>query len=201
MVSKVRGPRVASVELKAERRREESWLGLATLAGLGVLVLVPCMVLFAAALGPFGLGFLALLALACMGMVGIGLKRHQQSKDQPRPVLTLGAERIVPGLPVSVDWRFDKGADTVRSVKLEAVAREWISHNMPNEGTVERRDVLRVQVGFGAGPTGGGELLLPDRAMPSFTAGSTRLEWRLELTGTSTIGPIDQRFEIQVLSC
>jgi len=100
----------------------------------------------------------------------------------------------------AIPWReFDTGQEPAEL--LWAIGREIISHDMPNEGTVERHDAHRYPVGFGAGPDGGGTLELPARAMPSFSAGPVRLEWRLQMTGTTDGDPIDQRFDIEVVPC
>lgn len=192
---------MAEIELRPESSRASSWMMLVLVSGFALVVMVPLALVFAAVLGPFGLGFVFLLCAGALGMMWTGWERHKRAMNQPKPVLTLDTAKIVPGKPVTIGWRFEDGAERVKSVKLEAIARETIVHNMPNEGTKERHDALRHSIGFGSGPTGGGQLVLPARAMPTFRAGVIRLDWRIEMSGMTDDGPLDQRFEIEVHPC
>ena len=192
---------MADVELHPETGREDSWRILIGVAVLLELILVPCMVCFAAALGPFGLGFLGLIALGALGGAGMGVQRLQVAGRQPRPVLTVSTDSFVAGSTIEVGWRFTQGAERVKSVRVEAIARETIEYDGAIDGMVERSDVCRVPIGFGSGPTGGGQLALPKRVMPSFKAGRAKLTWRIQMTGKTDAEDLDQRFDIEVLPC
>lgn len=193
---------MGSLELRPEKGRASSWMMLMVLGGASIAVMMPLALVFAAWLGPCGLSFVFALCASALGMMWVGWTRYQLAINQPKPVLTLGSDRIVVGQPIEVSWRFEEGGDRVRGVKLQAIGRETIRHNQPNEGTRERHDAQRVDIAFGSGSTGGGQLLLPERALPTFRAGPVQFDWRLEMSGTlDDDGQLDQRFDIVVHPC
>lgn len=193
---------MGSLELRPETGRANSWMMLVLLGGGAIAVMMPLALVFSAWLGPCGLSFVFVLCAGSLGGMWVGWSRYQLALNQPKPILTLDADRIVVGQPISVSWRFEEGGERVKGVKLRAVARETIRHNQPNEGTRERHDAYVHDIGFGSGPTGGAQLLLPARAMPTFQVPMMRLDWRIEMSGTTSDGAaLDQRFDIVVYPC
>ena len=192
---------MAEIEVQAETERQKSWILVAVGGFVIAGLLVACMVGGTAFLGSPGLFFVGAIALFAGTFGAIAAARARASLRQPSAVLILAKPSFKCGESHSIRWRITRGANRVRGVRAETVAREIVFLRKPVEGIVERQEARRIPIGFGSGPAGSGQLDIPRRAMPTFRAGAAQIEWYIELSGKIGDTDWDQRFPIQVDPC
>lgn len=122
----------------------------------------------------------------------------------PRPSVWADRERAVPGEVVHFDWRFERGAGRVRTLTITLEGAEETERRVGTRTTVDTKVFHTTEILDTTFPerieSGSAKVGIPPDAVPSMTAESNRLVWRLRFQGScGWIPGVNAAYTITVL--
>lgn len=123
----------------------------------------------------------------------------------PRPVITVNSQQIVPGETLRVEWTLHGDIRRVRKLRVFLEGQERATYRRGTDTSTDTRVFANLEIASATEreniTSGASTLFIPDGTMHSFAARNNEIRWTLRVVGEIPHWPdIDDDFPITILS-